>query len=307
MANLLCGNPFSAAVLEMTLAGGTFQFEQAGRVAVCGADTPLKLNEKALPPWSALDVVVGDVLEIGSATAGCRSYLAISGGIDAPLVMGSRSTYSRAGVGGFAGRSLKPGDKLPVGQALPQTAAPVKIPAALIPVWGTAIKVRVLLGPQESLFTAHGIETFLNSSYIVSDDVDRMGYRLEGPLVEHIKGADIISDALAPGAVQVPGNGQPIVMMVDCGTTGGYAKIATVISADLAKIAQAQPQDCIKFIQCTDEEAVQAYREEMECYRFVAELVAKGLPSKVEQQTRQRKMQLKIEGQVYKVEIEEVL
>lgn len=307
MANLLCGNPFSAAVLEMTLIGGTFQFEQAGRVAVCGAEAPLTLNQRPLPTWSAVDVAAGDVLEIGAVTAGCRSYLAISGGIDAPIVMGSRATYSRAGVGGFAGRPLKSGDKLVVGQALPLPVARVSIPAALVPVCCSEIAVRVLLGPQDSLFTAQGIETFLNSSYNVSDDVDRMGYRLEGPPVEHMKGADIISDALAPGAVQVPGNGQPIVMMVDCGTTGGYAKIASVISADIAKIAQAQPQDRIKFIQCTDEEAVQAYREEMENYRFVAELVAKGLPAKVEQKMKGRQLQLTIEGQVYKVEIEEVL
>ena len=306
MANLLCGNPFSAAVLEMTLAGGTFKFEQAGRIAICGAEAALKLNDKNIQTWAAVDVSAGDVLEVGAATLGCRNYLAISGGIDVPVVMGSRSTYGRAGIGGFEGRPLKAGDRLSIGQALPMTAAPIGVPPELISSICSELSVRVILGPQEDLFTDQGIETLLNSFYTVSNDVDRMGYRLEGPPITHVHGADIISDALAPGAIQVPGNGNPIVMMVDCGTTGGYAKIATVISSDLAKLAQAQPQDRIRFVQCTDLDAIQAYREEMDCYRKVAENVAKGLSAKEIQAPKGRQMQLKIEGKIYNVEIEEV-
>ena len=308
MANLLCGNPFSAAVLEMTLAGAAFQFEKAGRIAVCGVAAALKLNEKNIQMWAAVDVLAGDILEIGAMTGGCRNYLAISGGIDVPIVMDSRATYSRAGIGGVEGRALKTGDRISVGQALPLTAVPVALTAEFIPVMGSEIAVRVLLGPQEELFTAQGVETFLNSCYTVSNDVDRMGYRLEGPAIAHVHGADIISDALAPGAVQIPGNGNPIVMMVDCGTTGGYAKIATVISSDLAKIAQAQPQDRLKFDQCTDAEAVQAYRDEMDRYRKVAEYVTKGgIPAIEVQPQNSRIMNLAIDGNIYKVEIEEVL
>ena len=307
MANLLCGNPFSAAVVEMTLAGGTFKFEQAGRIAVCGAEATLKLNEKIIQTWGAVDVSAGDILEIGAMTLGCRNYLAISGGIDVPVVMGSRSTYSRAGIGGVEGRALKTGDRLSVGQALPLPATPIALPPELIPAIASEMVVRVLLGPQEELFTDQGIETLLNSCYTVSNDVDRMGYRLEGPPITHVRGADIISDALAPGAIQVPGNGNPIVMMVDCGTTGGYAKIATVISSDLAKLAQAQPQDLVRFVQCTDSEAIQVYRDEMECYRKVAEYVAKGISGQAIQAPKGRQMQLKIEGKIYNVEIEEVL
>jgi biotin-dependent carboxylase-like uncharacterized protein len=307
MANLLCGNPFSAAVLEIAMGGGRFQFEQTGRIAVCGAEAELKLNENRIQTWTAVDVSEGDILEISAATLGLRNYLAISGGVDVPVVMGSRSTYSRAGIGGFEGRPLKAGDRLPVGQALPMTAAPIGVPPEFIPSISSEISLRVLLGPQDNLFASQGIETFLNSCYTVSNDVDRMGYRLEGTPIEHINGADIISDALAPGAVQVPGNGNPIVMMVDCGTTGGYAKIATVISSDLAKISQAQPQDCIRFVQCTDEEAIQAYRDEMECYRKVAECVAKGIPAKAVHASKGKQMKISIEGQIFNVEIEEVM
>ena len=306
LANLLVGNDPGDACLEATISGPELEFNGVTWVSITGADMDPHLNGQGIPKNTSIDVRPGDRLGFRGLISGCRTYIAFAGGISVPPVMGSRSTYLRAGIGGFEGRPLKAGDRLSIGQALPMTAAPIGVPPELISSICSEFSVRVILGPQEDLFTDQGIETLLNSCYTVSNDVDRMGYRLEGPPITHVQGADIISDALAPGAIQVPGNGNPIVMMVDCGTTGGYAKIATVISSDLAKLAQAQPQDRIRFVQCTDLDAIQAYREEMDCYRKVAENVAKGLSAKEIQAPKGRQMQLKIEGKIYNVEIEEV-
>ncbi len=331
MANLLCGNPLAAAVFEMTIIGGSYCFESAARIAVCGAAMPLQLNGEPIAAWSAVDVTAGDVLELGAATAGCRAYLAVAGGVEVPLVMGSRSTYYRASIGGFAGRALKSGDQLPCGVPSPFAAAPIQLPAEWIPEYPSQVEIRVMVGPQANLFSSAGLNTLLTSVYTVSNEADRMGYRLEGEKIEHLAGPDIVSDALTPGAIQVPGSGQPIVMMVDCGTTGGYAKIATVIGPDLAKVAQTKPQDSLRFVECTDEEAVQALRQEMDRYRQVAEWAAIGrapatvamsaapisAEAKLDPEQPQmtvstkkreacRQLRLYISGKCYEVEIEEV-
>ncbi len=315
MANLLCGNPLGAAVLEMTLIGGSYRFSAAVRIAVCGAAMPLLLNGEAISAWTAVDVNPEDELEVGAAASGCRAYLAVAGGIEVPLVMGSRSTYYRAGIGGFAGRPLQIGDELPIGTPSPLTAAPIQLPAVWIPQYASQITVRVLPGPQAELFNESGWRTLLSTNYSISDEADRMGYRLEGEKIEHLSGPDIVSDALTPGAIQVPGSGQPIIMMTDCGTTGGYAKIATVIGPDLAMIGQAKPQDCLTFVECSYEQAVEALREEMDRYRQVAEWVARpinrpghsaGISHQMKDHTG-RRLKLTINGKFYEVEIEEVM
>ncbi len=304
LANLLCGNPLGAAVLEMTLMGGSFRFEKNCRIAFCGADMSPRLNGAAMEPWAAHDVVTGDILETGYANRGCRAYLAVGGGIDVAPVMGSRSTYTRANLGGHEGRALRAGDCLPVGEASPFPAAPGRLPTALIPEYPDQISLRVILGPQDDLFSAEGISTLLGSEYRVSEEADRMGYRLEGPEIRHKDKADIVSDALGAGAIQVPGSGQPIVMMADCGTTGGYAKIAAVIGADLWKLAQAKPQDAVRFVLCTDAEAVAALAAEREGYREAARWIRTGGRSSAG--SCGRRIQLKIQGQEYQIEIEEV-
>ncbi len=317
MANLLCGNPLSAAVLEMTVTGGAFRFEQACRIAVCGAAMPVLINEKFVKSWTAIDIEQGDTLEVGLVTEGCRSYLAVSGGLDVPVVMGSRSTYFHAAIGGIEGRPLRAGDKIAIAEAMPIQTQPVSIPRKYIPQYSKEIQLRVVLGPQDDLFTQPGIDTFFGSEFVITNEADRMGYRTEGAPIEHKDKADIVSDALVPGSIQVPGNGQPIIMMMDCGTTGGYAKIATVISPDLWKIAQAKPQDRIRFLACSDEDAIRALTEEQERYFNVAGLVAKGLELKEEsenipkqaapiQKTSAKKWRVHISGRAYNVEIEEV-
>ncbi len=306
MANILCGNSTDKAVLEMTLMGGQYRFEKAGRIAICGAAMEAKINGRPIGLWQALDVQSGDELELGFAVSGCRSYLAIAGGIDVPVVMGSRATYTKAAVGGVSGRVLKPGDILQAGEAK-LTGAPLALPSEWIPQYTDTIELRVMAGPQDDLFEAGALSAMCAGDYKVTNDADRMGYRLEGPQLKHLGKADIVSDALCRGAVQVPGNGQPIIMMADCGTTGGYTKIATVIGPDFSRIAQAKPDDVIKFRLCSDEEAVNALREESLRYEQLAAQVA----NPAGQQTRPsvsagRAMNLVVNGQNYKVEITEV-
>jgi biotin-dependent carboxylase-like uncharacterized protein len=263
IANLLAGNPPGAAALEMTLLGGTFRFERDAYVAIAGADMRPKLEGAPVAGWSAFRVRAGSVLAFASAMEGCRTYLAVRGGIDVPLVLGSRSTYVRAGVGGLAGRALVRGDALPIGAAA--AANPLRnrnVAFELVPRHHAESRLRVLLGPQDDRFSPEGVNTFLESRYTVTNRNDRMGYSLEGPLIRHAAGPDILSDGLLPGAVQVPGSGMPIVLTADCQTTGGYAKIASVIGPDLPKLAQARRGDAVRFVRCTMEEAVAACRGE---------------------------------------------
>jgi biotin-dependent carboxylase-like uncharacterized protein len=262
LANLLAGNGPGAAAVEMTLRGATFRFERDAYVALAGADMRPELDGASVETWSAFPVRPGSVLSFSGVADGCRTYLAVRGGIDVPLVLGSRSTYARAGVGGLAGRPLVRGDVLPVGAAPPGTAAPRRLAARFVPRRRRELSLRVLLGPQDDRFSREGLATFLGSVYTVTDRNDRMGYQLEGPAIRHADGPDIVSDGLLPGAVQVPGSGMPIVMMADCPTVGGYAKIAAVIGADLPELAQARRGDRVRFARCTLRQATGALRRE---------------------------------------------
>lgn len=302
VANILAGNQPEAAVLEMTMSGDTLRFERAAYVAICGADLQPTLDGVRVQTWTAFPVPAGGVLAFGWAASGCRAYLAVAGGIDVPVVLGSRATYTRAAVGGFGGRQLKAGDSLAVLEAAGGTQ-PLALPEAWRPVYGTEVALHVLPGPQDDLFTAEGLTALFGESYIVSDEADRMGYRLEGPPIKHVAKADIVSDALPQGAIQVPGHGRPIVMMADRQTTGGYAKIGTVISSDLARLAQAKPGDTVRFVRCSDEEAVAALAAERQTYADIAAWRAAAFspaaPGPV------RRFTLTIDGQPYAIEIRE--
>ena len=261
-ANLLVGNDPGAATVELTLVGGAWRFEEEVLAAVAGADLGGSLDGAPVGPWSSFLARTGSQLVFKSARTGVRAYLAVRGGLDVPVVLGSRSTYARAGVGGFKGRVLASGDRLPVGRAAGRAPAPrVLSPGEVLPSGGGAT-LRVLLGPQDDRFTAEGIATFFSGEYRVTPQNDRMGYRLEGPPIGMHGPADIITDPLVPGAVQVPGSGQPIVMAADAQTTGGYIKIATVIGPDLRLLGQARSGDLLRFTRTTQAEAVRALREE---------------------------------------------
>lgn len=304
VANLLVGNQPQAAVIEMTLSGGSFRFEQECYVAIAGSDMEATMNGVPVANWSAFCVPAGGELVFSYAVTGCRTYLAVYGGIDVPLVLGSRATYTRAGIGGLEGRTLKCGDILKAGRGVEKSAMPRILDEQYIPQYASEIKLRVLLGPQDNLFTAQGIQTFFSATYTISTDADRMGYRLEGPAVEHNAKADIVSDALCQGAIQVPGHGMPIIMMADRQTTGGYTKIGAVIGSDLALLAQARPGDTVRFIECTDEEAVAALRDNENTYLAVkAEL--DNWASTSDGMGIVRTLLVTINGQTYNVEIEE--
>ena len=304
LANLLVGNACDAAALEMTMLGGVVRFGAPAWISVCGADMDARLNGQTLPLWQAVYVSKDSEVAFSYAVSGCRTYLAVQGGIDVPLVMGSRATYIRAGVGGFKGRALQANDLLPVGDALGKPGIAQALPEYLIPRYEKDISLRVLLGPQDDLFAAQGVETLFNSSYEISSEADRMGYRLDGPKIQHLEKADIVSDALCQGAIQVPAHGMPIVMMADRATTGGYTKIGTVIGPDLTKLAQAKPGDAVRFVKCTDEEAVEALRSEREIYSQVKQITYAALCSKAPK-GQVRSYTVTVDGRNFSVKIKE--
>lgn len=261
IANKLVGNKVGEAVLETTLKGVQIEFLQNTAVAITGGNCDVTLNGTKIELWQSYLVNRGDILKMGICKSGLRNYLAFSGGIDIPVIMNSKSTNLKAKVGGFNGRKLMTGDILSVGVG--SLEAPLTLNKHYIPTYSKDIKVGVILGQQDDHFTEAGIKTFLNETYTVTQESDRMGIRLSsvsGATIEHKNGADIISDGITFGAIQVPGSGQPIVMMADRQTTGGYTKIGNVISSDLAKLAQATPGTKVKFVEYTLEQAVQAIK-----------------------------------------------
>lgn len=258
VANLLVGNAPGVGVLEMTMLGITARFDCESAIALTGADMSARLNDRPIARYASVAVHPGDVLTMGAASRGMRAYLAVTGGFDLPLVMGSVSTNLKCALGGFQGRKLKTGDELPLNQSgapfLPRQVSPPED-------YPDCISLRVLLGPQDDAFTQKGIDTFLGCEYTVTDKADRMGIRLSGEIIESKNGVDILSDGIAAGSVQIPASGTPIIMMADRQTTGGYAKIATVISADLSRAAQARPGTCIRFVRVTEAEAIRLRRD----------------------------------------------
>ena len=263
-ANLLVGNDQGAACLEMTVVGPRLRFAAGSVIALTGGDLAIRIDGEPAPRWQAVSVSAGSVLSSEGMADGMRAYLAVAGGIDVPEVMGSRSTYTASRIGGLEGRALRAGDALWAGaDGRDRTDGQRGLPDDLEPVhYGHSHVIRAVLGPQADAFRAEAIETLFDSRYLVSIDSDRVGYRLEGPRLRHETGADIISDGSPAGAIQVPANGMPIVLMADRGPTGGYAKIGTVISADLGRLAQARPGDAVTFRQVTSDQAVEALIEQ---------------------------------------------
>ena len=245
IANRLVGNADADAGLEFTLIGPRLRAEAPCAVAVTGADSPVTVNDAPAAAWTTLALRAGDVVKVGPARAGVRGYVAVGGGIDVPPVLGSRATYLRGRLGGLEGRALRRDDVLRLGAAARVRVRAVA--ARAIPDWRAEPLLRVVLGPQADRFTDEGIAAFLGGTYEVLPQSDRMGARLSGPHIAHARGHDIISDGIAPGAVQVPGDGQPIVLLVDRQSTGGYTKIATVCSFDIPRVGQAKPGQRVRF------------------------------------------------------------
>jgi len=272
LANLLVGNKENKPTIEITLLGPVIQFEQDSLISICGGDFSPTINGKLLRAWRTVLVKKGSQLKFGKARTGCRAYLSVAGGFSIPTIMESQSTYLRAKIGGFHGRSLQKGDQImfdsPSRLSLKMihqlsknlTDQPFDemnwtITSDLIPNLKINPTIRVMKGLQYKLFTNKSQEAFFTKPFTVTTQSDRMGYRLQGPHLELEQANEMISEAVSFGTIQVPAEGNPIVLLADRQTTGGYPKIGQVATVDLSSIAQAKPGDRIHFSKITHEEA----------------------------------------------------
>ena len=269
-ANLLVGNESAEACLEITVQGPTIHFLTDMVIAITGSDMSPQLDGEDIPRWEPLDVKQGTLLTFGQLRDGMRAYVAFKGGIDVPTVLDSRSTYTHGGFGGYRGRTLKSDDVLPVSSDSASVSRR-KLPSGYtLPVYGNHHEIRVVLGPQDDLFTEDTVATFLTARFKISTESDRMGYKLVGPTIESSNSANIISDGNALGVIQIPGVGSPRILLSDRGTTGGYPKIATVITADIGKLAQALPDHTLRFNRVSIEEAHDALEHQNSVLRALS-------------------------------------
>jgi 5-oxoprolinase (ATP-hydrolysing) subunit C len=294
MANRLVGNPDEAAGLELTMGGCELRFDTATRIALAGDDFGARLDGVPIWPCWSVPVEAGQTLKLGGANVaagkkGLRTWLAVAGGIDVPPVLCSRSTDLKAGFGGLAGRALKKGDRLPLGApALNGAQLARRRFGVRPPDWavddrdvGEAIPLRVMLGPESGLFTPASLTALWREPWRVTPQSNRMGSRLEGPVLERKRAGDMLSSGVIPGTIQVPPSGQPIILMGDAQTTGGYPRIGVVIRADLWKLAQAPLGGMLRLVQVDAAEALQAWTlQERHLMQMTQGLAASGWPTK---------------------------
>jgi allophanate hydrolase len=261
LANALTGNSPGAPALEVLISGPVFEVAvDTVRLALTGAGASLAIGAEKTRVDAGQSVTLprGEVIEVVVGRQSACCYLAVEGGIAVPFVLGSASTYVRAAIGGLEGRALRKGDFLPLAITRASDRSELRL-ASTVPATSDR-PVRVVLGPQQEYFTEEAITALLDAEFRISQSADRMGMRLDGPLLQHRNGWDIVSDAIMTGAIQVPGSGQPIVLLADHQTTGGYPKIATVISADLPVVARRRAGDRLRFVAIAVEEAEQICR-----------------------------------------------
>ncbi|WP_297841567.1 biotin-dependent carboxyltransferase family protein [Pseudomonas sp.] len=264
IANALVGNPAGTGALEFTLVGGEFLVGQGGCVIAVTGDMQVFIDDQPVAPYQCHVLRSGAVLKVGRALSGARGYLAVAGGFAVEPVLGSVSTLMRGALGGFAGRAIAKGDELPLAAPSQYLPLAARAPGQRFLPQREHQPLRVVLGPQQDHFSPAEIQRFLSESFQVSSQSDRMGYRMTGPVIAHLKGFNIVSDAISTGSVQIPGSGNPIIAMHDRQTTGGYPKIATVIRADLARLGQLKPGDWLSFAEVSVEDA-----EDLWCGRQV--------------------------------------
>ena len=245
IGNRLVGNPEGAAGLEMTLLGGTFVFPERAEIALTGADFSATLDDHSVEMWSSLEVRPGQTLRMGPTRAGARCYLCVRGGIDVKLFLGSASTHLLSGLGGFEGRALRKGDVLRMGTASGsfRTFRKRRVAAKAVAQLQPRKVLRVTAGPQADWFSQEARKIFYAGTYRVAEESNRMGLRLEGPAITSAAGGEMLSEGVCLGAVQIPSSGLPIILFVEQQTTGGYPKIANVISADLSSLGQLRPRE----------------------------------------------------------------
>lgn len=260
LLNGLVGNAPATAALEFLHQGPTLEvMTDSIRIAAAGSDIEV-LGEpiRRIPAWQSVRLVRGKRFRLSAPRDSACGYLAVEGGFALPIVLGSQSTYTRARIGGFDGRALEANDRLPLAQAAVEPRDEVRLSKP--PDWRRRASIRVVLGPQDDYFSEAAIGAFLSETFTVSKDADRMGLRLDGPRLPLVRGYNIVSDGVVTGAIQVPGSGHPIVMLADHQTTGGYPKIATVISTDLPAVGRLRPGDSVRFCDVSTSEAETARR-----------------------------------------------
>ena len=260
LANAVVGNDETAAALEITLVGPELQARMAVTCAITGARFQVFVNDAPVPLDAPVDIPSGGRLRFGARIAGARASLAVRGGLAVPAVYGSRATSISSGIGPFGGRALRAGDELPVGAGRPRRPAAARGTALRLPQGGASL--RVIQGPQAGMFEDGALRALYGSRFVVTPASNRMGYRLDGPPLNHSGGTEILSDATPVGSLQVPASGRPILLMADRQTTGGYPKIATVITADLPLAGQLAPGDWIELRQVSRPDAVDALRRQ---------------------------------------------
>jgi antagonist of KipI len=264
LGNLMVGNPENTAGLEMTMLGGAFHFDGRALIAITGSDFGSTLDGSPVPNWIPFEVKSGQTLRCGATKAGARCYLSVHGGIDVPELLGSASTHLQTGTGGLDGRALAEGDELRTAQpAHPFVTIPHVHPQKALH-WLSTDTIRATPGPQSHWFTSESGARFFGERYSVSESSDRMGLRLAGHKLDFHRNIEMMTEGVTHGAVQIPPDGQPILLLVEHQTTGGYPKIANVISADLPRAGQLKPHDRLQFEMVGFQEALDSLREQEE-------------------------------------------
>jgi len=267
VGNRLAGNAEGAAGLEMTLLGGSFFFREAAVVALTGSDFAPTLDDERVETWSSVEIRAGQTLQLGPTRAGARCYLSVRGGIDVKLFLGSASTHLLSGLGGFEGRALRKGDVLKIGRAIEgfRTFRKRNLARRALEKLAPRKVLRVTAGPQSDWFSEEARKLFYRGTYRVTEESNRMGLRLEGAAMALASGGEMISEGVSLGAVQITASGLPIILFVEQQTTGGYPKIANVISADMSSLGQLRPRDEIRFelVEMETARALLADREEL--------------------------------------------
>ncbi|TDK60957.1 biotin-dependent carboxyltransferase [Bacillus salipaludis] len=288
IANMLVGNGRNAAALECTYIGPELEFSQETIISITGAEIVPKLNGENIPMWQAIAVKSGDILSFGFIKKGARTYIAVRGGIDVPIIMGSRSTYTTCGIGGYKGRSLKEGDVLKIGDMVEnEVKTSITIPSNFQLNFDDIHNIRTVPGLCNYRLTRESSKSFFDTEWTVTPDANRMGYRFRGKKLEFEPrkqpfgaGSDPsnVTDLGYPiGSIQVPAGIEPIALLNDAVTGGGYATIGTIISTDLSKMGQIKTNEKVKFVSVTLEEALKSRKEDKEKLARVKEFIYENI------------------------------
>ena len=304
LGNLLVGNQPNTPVLEATLIGPVLEFTSDMLIALTGADMEPRINGRTVDNYCAIRVWAGDVLTFGGLKNGLRTYISFEGGLRGDNDLKSASTDLRAGLGGISGRALRAGDMIETGNSMSQeiSSSPRQIDPPTE--YTGSYEIRVVLGPEDEKFTKEALKRFFEDEYTVSDEYDRMGIRLRGPFIEHIGKADIISNGIPKGAIQVADNGQPIIMLADRQTVGGYTKLGCVASVDLPLIAQARAGDRIRFKEINVYDAQKLIAERSRRWKAIAKDISSG--DTAHKQNLACRYRVLIDGREFDVEVSKV-